>query len=292
MISEGTLAEFFENAQKLFVEGGFSEPDAEARGVLAVGMSVTPSEIYSLFHEPMTEDDQERCVEVLMRRLKGEPLAYIEGRKNFLGHEFQVDSRVLIPRPETELLVETAVREIKRFDRSPVHVADVGTGSGCIAISLVSSVDNAYVTAIDVSSDALEVARMNARARNVEGQIEWVQSDLFTAFGGEKTGAFDIIVSNPPYVASSEFSQLAPDLFFEPRLALDGGIDGLAVIAPLIHSARAMLKPGGVLLLEIGNVQADRVRELLLKAGFSLIRIEKDYGGQDRIAKGVLSGSI
>jgi release factor glutamine methyltransferase len=115
---------------------------------------------------------------------------------------------------------------------------------------------------------------------------------LFTAFGREKTGAFDIIVSNPPYVASAEFSQLAPDLFFEPRLALDGGADGLDVIAPLIVSARLMLRPGGVLLLEIGNIQADRVRELLLKAGFSLIRIEKDYGGHDRIAKGVLSGSI
>ncbi len=292
MISEGTLAEFFENAQRLFAESGFTEPDAEARGVLSVGMNVMPTEIYSLFQEPMTEDDQARCMDVMMRRLKGEPLAYIEGRKNFLGFEFQVDSRVLIPRPETELLVETAIREINRFDRAPVQVADVGTGSGCIAISLASSAANAHVTAIDVSPGALDVARMNARVRKVEDRIEWIQSDLFAAFGQEKTGAFDIIVSNPPYVASSEFSQLAPDLFFEPRLALDGGVDGLGVIAPLILSARSMLKPGGVLLLEIGNVQADQVRELLLKAGFSLIRVEKDYGGNDRIAKGVLSGSI
>lgn len=292
MISDGTLAEFFENAQRLLAESGFAEPDAEARGVLSVGMSITPTEVYSLFHEPMTEDDRERCLSVLMRRLKGEPLAYIEGRKNFLGYEFVVDSRVLIPRPETELLVETALREIKRFDRSPVQVADIGTGSGCIAISLAALANNVDITAVDVSAGALEVARTNARSRHLEDRIEWVQSDLFSAFEQEKMGAFDIIVSNPPYVATSEFSQLAPDLFFEPRLALDGGVDGLGVIAPLILSARSMLKPGGVLLLEIGNVQADRVRELLLKAGFSLIRIEKDYGGQDRIAKGVLSGSI
>jgi release factor glutamine methyltransferase len=292
VIAEGTLAALFENAQRRFKEQGFEEPEAEARGVLSVGLNVTSTEIYSLLHEPLGEDDRERCLEVLERRLKREPLAYIEGRKGFFGYEFSVNPSVLVPRPETELLVETAIREIKRFDSSPVKLADVGTGSGCIAISIARAIPTADVTAVDVSSDALNVARANAERLNLNGRIRFVQSDLFAALQGEKTGGFDIIVSNPPYVATSEFSQLTPDLFFEPRLALDGGDDGLRVIAPLIREARAMLAPGGVLLLEIGTAQGDQVRELLLKAGFSLIRVEKDYGGHDRIAKGVLSGSI
>ena len=217
---------------------------------------------------------------LIMRRLQHEPVQYILGKQEFYGLDFQVTPAVLIPRPETEHLVE-AVLKLLPADQ-PQAIADIGTGSGAIAIALAAHIPLAKITALDISLEALAVAEMNARRHNVASRIKFVQSDLFEALSGEPA-TFDAVVSNPPYVAEADRCTLAPEVRdYEPAAALFAGKTGLDVYRRLIPQARIALKAGGLLALEIGQGQRDAIEALL--QGWEGISFVKDLHQIPRVA--------
>lgn len=213
------------------------------------------------------------------RRTQSEPVQYITGVQEFYGLAFLVNPAVLIPRPETEHLVEAAVLLARASFHGPVRIADIGTGSGAIAITLAHLLLEATITATDISRDALEVARHNAKRHHVEARITFVECDLIPA-GAEP---FDIICSNPPYVPSGELLE-AQVAAFEPQSALFAGADGLDIYRRLIPGAAKSLRPGGWLLLEIGYGQQHLVAELLTAADLQEVRFDNDLQGIPRVA--------
>jgi release factor glutamine methyltransferase len=217
---------------------------------------------------------------ILRRRIMGEPLQYILGVTEFMGLEFKVDKRALIPRSETEILVESAIEQLKAIGKISPKILDLGTGSGCIAVSIARLFPRAIVWASDISSQALELAKKNAGLHNVE--IKFLQADLFSGPKIKKE-KFDLIISNPPYVTTSQLSSLPRELSFEPQLALAAGVDGLNFYRRIICQAAAHLNDIGSLAFEIGANQAQTVKVMLAKGNFSDIRIIKDYNGVKRV---------
>lgn len=219
----------------------------------------------------------------LKRRINHEPIQYILGKTEFMGFEFKVSPGVLIPRPETEILVSEALKKIKDFnikETGNCSVLDLGTGSGCIAISLAKAFRGLDITATDISASALYIAKLNAEEHNVG--IKFFQSDLFANIGD---CLYDLIVCNPPYIESSQINNLQPELKYEPRIALDGGDDGLYFYRPLINKAAKFLNKEGFLLLEIGFGQRECVKEIFKSSGqLKLIEFIKDYNGTYRVA--------
>ncbi|MBU1922744.1 MAG: peptide chain release factor N(5)-glutamine methyltransferase [Candidatus Omnitrophica bacterium] len=217
---------------------------------------------------------------ILKRRILGEPVQYILGKTEFMGLEFKVDNRVLIPRPETEILVETAISQLKQMGIASPKIMDLGTGSGCIAVAIAKSLPRADVWASDISISALQLARENACLNNVE--IKFIQSDLFDALKS-KNVKFDLIISNPPYVSTEEFNSLAKEISFEPELALKAGIDGLDFYRLIITQAAAYLGDNGLLIFEVGINQAVLVKEILEQESFDQLILIKDYNNIERI---------
>lgn len=224
-------------------------------------------------------------VEAMRRAVKrladGEPVQYILGEVDFMGHRIKVDRRALIPRPETEILVSTVLVCAEFRDNTEVRVADVGTGSGCIAISIAMARQQARLLAMDVSEDALELARENAAQLGVDGQIFFVCAEMADVLEPETV---DIVVSNPPYVKSSDWELLAPQVRdHEPRLALDGGASGLDIIAAVAEDAMIALRDGGGLFLEIGAGQAREVAAILQSCDYRDISVIRDLAGCERV---------
>ena len=221
---------------------------------------------------------------LIQRRRTGEPVAYILGRREFYGISFAVDRRALVPRPDTETLVEVALE--RTHARSMYGRAlDLCTGSGCVAVAFARARPTWRVTASDVSRDALGLAWENARRAGAAFSLRVVEGDLFAPFDGER---FELVTANPPYIPSAELGELAPDIRdFEPRLALDGGADGLDVVRAVVRGASAHLEPNGVLAVEVGYDQAPRATELFERAGFLEVRVQKDYGGHERVVSGI-----
>lgn len=222
----------------------------------------------------------------IKRRANGEPMAYLLGAREFYGRNFHVSPATLIPRPETELLVEQALVRLSEHKSSGspsgAGVLDMGTGSGAVAISLALEHDGASITATDISSGALDIARQNAQ--ELGATVEFIACSWYTGLADRR---FNLIVSNPPYVAGSDVHLGQGDLRFEPRTALtDGSADGLASIRTIIAGAAAHLVPGGWLLFEHGYDQACAVRELLLKSGFNNLICIRDLAGIDRVSGG------
>ncbi|MCL2528383.1 MAG: peptide chain release factor N(5)-glutamine methyltransferase [Defluviitaleaceae bacterium] len=251
----------------------------EARLLLSHITGLSPAEIIISTNKPLDEKAIGAFLTSVKRREAKEPLQYIMGTWEFMGLEFITDSRALIPRPETELLVEEAIAYIHKLCR-PAKILDVCTGSGCIAVAIAKLTD-AEVTAIDISPDALALAAQNAALHQLQDRIKFVQSDLLHGFESQ---VFDIIVSNPPYIPTGEIGSLQPELCHEPILALDGGPDGLDLYRQLIPQSMKYLSPGGVLLLEIGP---QAVETIMFEAGYGMIRTIKDYAGLPRIVIGV-----
>jgi release factor glutamine methyltransferase len=209
------------------------------------------------------------------------PVQYVIGRTEFCGLEFAVDDRVLIPRPETEMLVEEACAAIKSCGAGAVNakILDLCTGSGNIAISLTKRVSSCKISASDVSQDALDMAALNAARHRAAERIEFIKSDLFDNING----IFDIIISNPPYIAGMEFDTLPAEVLKEPRIALYGGEDGLDLYRRLIPESRDHLADGGRIILEMGYGQRHEVVRILGRHQFSDISVRKDYNGIDRV---------
>jgi release factor glutamine methyltransferase len=234
----------------------------------------------------LTDPQEEEFQQLVERRCRKEPLAYIVGHREFWSLEFKVNPKVLIPRPETEGVIERLLSLATEEAREqPVRVLDVGTGSGILAIVAALEFPKAQLTAVDNSSDALEVARENALRHQVAERVEFLNMDLLRDWSLIENILYDFILSNPPYIPSQELGQLMPDVRdYEPREALDGGPDGLACYRCIVTNALPYLKPGGHLILEVGDDQAGRVEQSLQNhGGFENIAILQDLSGYDRI---------
>lgn len=229
---------------------------------------------------PISPDANDELGALIQRRLTGEPIQYIIGETEFYGMPFRVTPDVLIPRPETEHVVETAIELAKRFSRP--RIVDVGCGSGAIAVALAHSLPGARVTATDISSPALEIARENAARNGVADRIRFIQGDLLWPVAGER---FELIVSNPPYVAIADRESLAVEVReFEPAQALFAGEAGLDVIRRLIPAAFEALVPGGRLVMEFGYGQWPAIGALLVESGFEQVEAVCDLQGIPRVA--------
>ena len=251
----------------------------DARALLRAAMGVSDTHLVAHPGQALTDLQRERYLAWVERRRAGEPVAYLTGEREFYSLAFKVTPAVLIPRPETELLVEAALECVPAL--APFRVLDLGTGSGCVAIAIAKHRVRARVTATEVSRDALAVARENA-ARHGCG-IEFLESDWFDALAGRR---FDLVVSNPPYVAERDPHLSEGDSRFEPRTALVAGVDGLSCIRLIIARARAQLEPGGGLLFEHGYDQATRCRALLAQAGYLEVATRHDLAGVGRVSGG------
>lgn len=253
----------------------------DARLLLLHVTGLSRTELICRPETPLTSAQLD-CLETLAtRRQAGEPLAYLVGEAGFRGRSFQVSPAVLVPRPETEELVDLALDKLRELAARAPRVLDLGTGSGAIPISLALEHPAAQVSAVDVSPAALAVARANGAA--LQAPVRWLESDWFAALGGER---FDLIVSNPPYIHAEDPHLAGDGLCFEPRLALTDGADGLACIRAIVAGAAAHLEPGGWLLFEHGWDQGPASRNLLALAGFKAVQTWQDLAGHDRISGG------
>jgi release factor glutamine methyltransferase len=232
--------------------------------------------------EPVPEAVQERVEALVTRRAAGEPVAYLLGRREFWGLSLEVGPAVLVPRPETELLVERALANLTAVN---VRIGDLGTGSGAIAIALAHERPRWRVCATDVSADALVIARRNGDAL-VNGRVEWLQGDWYAPLCGRR---FDALVSNPPYIAADDPALGGDGLRHEPRGALTPGGDGLQALSTIVQGAPEHLLPGGWLALEHGAGQGDAVRRLLVARGFTSVTSHRDLAGHERVTEGKLA---
>ncbi len=237
--------------------------------------------------EPLAPDIRSALDEAVDRRLRREPIHHITGSAGFYGRDFAVDHRVLIPRPETEILVEQVVSRFASVNR-PLRFLDVGTGSGVIAITIACQMSHALVDAVDISAEAIEVARANIRLHRVEDRVNLIQGDLGTPF----SRAYDAVMANLPYIPTTDRSYLQPEVRLrEPARALDGGPDGLTHVSRLFAQAPSLLLPGGLLIAEIGQGQADGVEKCLRDSGrWNNIRVDPDLAGIQRVVSARLRG--
>jgi release factor glutamine methyltransferase len=264
-----------------FTAGGSPSPRLDAEVLL---MHFLKTDRLQLCMHPETELSEEACAGFSLwieRRRRGEPVAYITGQKEFWSLLFEVNRDVLIPRPETECLVEEVLKCYSREAGHP-RIIDIGTGSGAIAVVLASEIPSARMAATDISRGALDVARRNAERHGAAGRIEFLEGDLFASAVGE----FDVIVSNPPYIPDDVYSLLPEGIqAFEPREALIAGPDGAGFHRKIIREGASRLKPGGRIFLEIGEGQQGLVDSLFRDEGcYTDVCFRKDYGGMDRVA--------
>jgi len=252
----------------------------EARLLLAHALGVEVSRLPVIDRTSLRPAQADTYAKLIRSRSAGTPAAYLLGEKEFWSMPFAVDRRVLIPRPETELLVECAAELLEGGGKA----ADIGTGSGCVIVALAKEVEGEGWLAVDLSGEALQVAEANVRQHGLEGRITLRRSDLFRAVA-QADGLFDVIVSNPPYVCSGEMDGLQREIReHEPRQALDGGRDGLEVVRKIIAGAPAHLREGGHLLLEIGDGQAEDVMACAAAdGGFGQISCRSDLAGTMRV---------
>lgn len=259
------------------LQAGLPLDPLENRILLCHALGLTRVGLITQSQRAVTAAEAGALAQLVERRQRGEPIAYIVGRREFFGLDFQVTDAVLIPRPDTELLVELAIERLPLRAR----VLDMGTGSGAISVALAHSRPDAGVSALDVSAAALAVARANASANRAS--VRFIRSDWFGAIEGER---FDMIVSNPPYIAGGDEHLSQGDLRFEPAGALTDHADGLSALRIIIAGARAHLEPQGWLLMEHGYDQAAEVRALLAAHGYAEVQSWRDLAGIERVSGG------
>jgi len=306
-----TIREALAGGSAALAAAGIESSGLDASLILAEVLKISRSSLMTAASEPLTEALRAIFDGLIKRRLAGECTAYILGRKEFYGLDFQVNPAVLVPRPDTETLVEAALKELA--SGSPLRVLDLCTGCGAIAIALKHAMPELEIWAADISAEALEVAQANA-GRLLPGEtIHFCCGNLFDVFSNEGSGTrdwglgidvrnqseipirddhkqqtflFSVIVSNPPYIPTAEIAGLSPEVRGEPMLALDGGGDGLDIIRKIISRAPEFLCSGGSLLLEADPRQMEGIKSLLLQAGFTGIQTHRDLSGKERVIGG------
>lgn len=273
------LKELYLKGRKALGRSGFECPGVEARAILLKSLGAGAGELYARPEKSVEPEGKKTFERLIGRRLAGEPLAYVTGSKEFCSRSFAVNPRVLIPRPETETLAATAVETVREMTRP--RVLDLGTGSGCVAVTLCLEAAECEVFASDISLRALDVARINARSNGA--RVRFVNSDLLAAFAWS---SFDMVISNPPYVSEADYETLPAEVKdHEPALALRDGGDGLQYARKISASAGRVLRRQGVLLVEVGYGQAEEVGKIFRRSGFSGIVSVKDPYGVKRVVK-------
>jgi release factor glutamine methyltransferase len=279
---ELTVKDAIQLAERDLREAGTGEACIEAEWIVAGALGMKRFELFMNPLQKLDKKERKRLDEILKRRKKREPLAYITGFTDFRGFIIKVSKAVLIPRPETEILVEEALSILNK-GVGKQRVLEPCTGSGCVSVAIAGEFRAVKIAAIDISADAIKTARENAALNNVADKINFLRGDLLRPF--KVRAAFDLIVANPPYIKALDMDGLAPEIrLYEPGLALYGGPDGLDYIKRLIKDSAVLLKPGGYLLLELGMGQAEKTRELARSTGlYENICIKKDLSRIERV---------
>ena len=273
------ISEAIKQTEQALTNGNIESARLEAEILLANALKVDRIYLYVHSDEILTESQSKLYNDFIQRRLSHEPTDYIIGHREFMGLDFIVNENVLIPRPDTEILVETVIERLKDIDGT-INIVDVGTGSGAIAISLAKFLHNAKVDAVDISEAALNIAKLNANNNDLADKVKFHQGDLFVPISDNR---YNAIVSNPPYIPSAVIDTLEPEVAkYEPKIALDGGNDGLNFYRRLIDESPAFLVDGGFLAVEIGYDQAQTVAELA-KKHFNQVEVIKDLSQNDRV---------
>ncbi len=274
-----------------FRDKQIENPRLDAELLLCHLLKIRRLDLYLLFDRPLVETELAAFKQLVKRRAANEPVAYITGVKEFHSLEFKVTPDVLIPRPETELLVDTVLDWAKKNDLSQKNISgfEVGLGSGAISVALLKNLPELKMTAVDISPAAIQVATENAKTHGVDARLSILNNDFLTL--DLRPSTFDFIISNPPYVTTAEIQTLADDVKkFEPTLALEAGSDGLKFYEPLAAFAKVSLRAGGFLAVEIGETQGEAVQNIFLKNGFLQVSVKKDYSGRARIVTGIING--
>ena len=279
-----TLGAAVDHAGRVLAAAGVSVPRLEARLILAHVLGIGAEAIIGHPERELSARQRTAFTDIVDRRKGREPLAYILGRREFWSLSIFVNRHTLIPRPESETLVETTLRRIGR-DRAGLRILDLGTGSGCLLLAVLSELPEATGLGVDRSWSALQVAQRNAKALGLAERTRFVCGDWATGVAG----GFDLVVANPPYVAVRDIATLAPDITrYEPRMALDGGDDGLRAYCAIAPDLPRVLAPEGMVILEVGAGQAAAVAALLRRAGFQRLEINSDLSGVPRCVSGFL----
>ena len=282
-----SVSQWLTKAEAYLIERGVPEPKASAEFLLAEMFGVGRLTAVMQGSRELTVKETHQYWDWIKWRGKRIPVAYILGHQPFLGIKIEVTRDSLVPRPETEELVIECERLVKLSKVAAPKILEIGTGTGCIAIALAQLLPSATIFATDLSKQALDLAQKNAIAHHVGNRIRFVREDLFSDKQGLR-GWADLMVSNPPYIPTKELDKLEPEVLKEPRMALDGGKDGLDALRAIIAMAPKMLKPGGVLAMEMGSKQGPAVSKLFTAAGLQGVHVKKDAQGLDRFAIGTL----
>ncbi len=278
-----TVLEAINKSTGYLNDKGIESPRINAELLLSHILKCKRLNLYLSFDRPLSKEETDEYRELLKRRSKFEPLQYIVGYVDFYGLKFDVNTSVLIPRPETEILVETIINEVK--GKENLSILDIGTGCGNIAVSLAKNIEIVEIKAIDISEDALKVAQKNAGCNNVKDKIKFEKIDFLNdEIINEK---FDVVVSNPPYISFEEFHELRPELnIFEPRFALTDESDGLTFYKAISKKCKYLLKSGSKLFFELGIGKFAEVEKIMNENGYKNISIKKDYSNIERIISG------
>lgn len=277
------LGELNHFIRREYENNNIPEGDVESRVILREVLSIDTAYLMAHSDKELSDDDCARVKEIVSRRIMREPLQYILGKWNFMGLDFNVEKDVLIPRPDTEILVEAAMQRL----HDSMRVLDLCTGTGCILISLLNYSNDCTGTGVDISEKAINLAKHNAT--EILGSLDNINFVLADLYEGAE-GRYDLIVSNPPYIATEVIDTLEPEVKeYEPHLALDGGNDGLDLVRRIVSEANEYLVPGGHLMMEIGYDQGSVTCELMEAAGFIGVQCIKDYAGLDRVVVGTKS---
>lgn len=283
---EWNIIKLIQWASNYFESHRIDSPRTTAEILLAHALNARRIDLYLRYDQPLNPDERDRFKALIKRRLNHEPVAYIVGYKEFWSMDLEVTTDVLIPRPETECLVERALERLGLESNSEIKfILELGTGSGAVILALASENSRHFYCGTDISINAIKVARRNASRHGLDTSVHFIVADWLTAFSA-RSGLFDLIVSNPPYIRSGDLVGLQPEIkAFEPFVALNGDDDGLRHLRQIIQSAYRYLKPSGVLLLETGADQRAQLEKITDQCGrYENIVFYKDYSGYDRIA--------
>lgn len=285
------LIDILRRSTAFLARNGVESARLDAEVLLADVLEMDRIQLYVQYDRPLSQDELELYRDALKRRARRMPVAYVTGRKEFMSLDFAVDGRVLIPRPDTEVLVEAVCTRLAALGIADPIVVDIGTGSGAVACAISREVPDARVLGTDISGDTLEVAAQNVARLGLEDRVSLARGDLFEPIAGTEFEHMDVLVSNPPYVPSGDIPLLAPEISrYEPRLALDGGTDGLDFYRRIAEGAPSRLTGRGFVALEVGDGQADQVTEILEQAGLANIETTCDYSGAIRAVVGSAPG--
>ncbi len=277
-----TVLEVIKKSSEFLAKKGVDSPRLQTELLLAHLLKLPRMKLYLNFERTLSPAELDALRALVIRRAQREPLQHIIGSTSFCGLEMTVNKHVLIPRPETELLAELGWQFLSTINHPPSTCLDFGTGSGCIAIAIAAKCPTARVVAVDVSTDAIAVAKQNAASNGVSDRIEFRCGDGFATVNG--TDKFDLIVSNPPYIASEEIATLEPEVRdFDPRGALDGGADGLNFYRKLATEAGTLLKPSGKIIIEFGDDQAKEISDIFMAEHWTVESVHQDYTKRERM---------